>query len=567
MGGRPLSLADKLSEDNRNPDVDRSGFDAGIDGEAETEQNTVTVDYEKVTDIRSAIVDAVKTKYADDEDIILAIVNYPVSEKENLDAVLENQNVRLPSYVSVKDQKLNYLIAMSQCPGHIGLVDTTISILNRKLGFGYDYIVRHAERSSLYDYTVVSDIGVSPLFKKAYYNTMKKAYKSDCSPTIIEIAWTQSMADVKRKVELLHQQSKFQCEQTVVLCLNLDSLTLNAQVLDFTVQSLIWVATEKSHLFCSVDCLALYKCLRYKINEKIDLTESFIAFLVSMKGRSFDEFLAESRFQLKGDAETLYVIYFPGIDARLLNAERYLEELYGCQISLPNSPSSEQQYCWELSGIEGEAKLDDFQRCFQLLSTFVIQDFDVRMSDFLSDKRVEFSLRTRALRGHDTVPTIGTQPMSRFDKDDLNDLYLLCLRHHLESLWRLPVLGFGYRCLTRAGLEWHLTLRGIADVAGDDQTLINRLEEYDRNRVGDEDLVFIPLTGGRVLCLPRPLGKIGRNYYMIVPSEEHVTKQLLFQIVGTCDPNISHKNLFRKAVEISGKKTWNNVDTNAIELS
>ncbi|KAA8905654.1 hypothetical protein TRICI_005260 [Trichomonascus ciferrii] len=283
QGCSELSLADKLCRDNRNPDVDHPGFDAGIYGEAETEQNTVTVDYEKVTDIRSAIEDAVKTKYADDEDVILAIVNYPISEKENLDAVLQNQNVRLPSYVSVKDQKLNYFIAMSQTPGHIGLVKNIMGMLDLKLGGGSDYIVQ-AERSTLYDCSVVSDVGVSSFFKMWYYNNTTEAYKCDCSPVVVEFAWTQSMADVKRKVELLHQQNKFQCEQTVALCPNLDSLTLKVQVLDFTVQSLIWVAREKSHLFGFVDSLAFYKCLRYKISEQIDLTESFIALLVSMKG-------------------------------------------------------------------------------------------------------------------------------------------------------------------------------------------------------------------------------------------------------------------------------------------
>ncbi|KAA8904194.1 hypothetical protein TRICI_005569 [Trichomonascus ciferrii] len=488
QGCSELSLADKLSGDNRNPDVDHSGFDAGFGDEAETEQNIVTVDYEKVTDIRSAIEDAVKIKYADDEDTILAIVNYPISEKENLDAALENQNVRRPSYVSVKDQKLNYFIVMSQTPGHIGLVKNIRSMLDEKLGNGRDYILEPEERSTLYDCSVISDVGVSSIFKKWYYNDTTESYKSECSPTVIEVAWTQSMADVRRTVELLHQQSKFQCEQTVVLCLNSGSLTLKVQVLDFTVQSLIWVAREKSHLFGFEDCLAFYKCLRYKISEQIDLTECFIALMVSMKGRSFDEFWAESLIKPKWIAGTLYRNYFPGVDAHILNAERYLEELYDCERTLPTSLSSEKQRCWELSLIEGEAELDDFEQCFLLMSTFVIQDFDVRMSDFLSEKRIEFSLRTRALRGHDTVPTMGTQPMLRFDKDDLNDL-----------------------CLTRAGLKWHLTLRGITDLAGDNQTLINRLEEYDRNMVdmvGDKDRVFVPLTEGRVLSIPRPLGKI-----------------------------------------------------------
>ncbi|KAA8905311.1 hypothetical protein TRICI_005330 [Trichomonascus ciferrii] len=344
-----LYLGDRVYGGKQNPDVDPPGFDAGIAGEAETEQNTVTVDYEKVTDIRSAIVDAVRTKSTEDEDIIIAIVNYPISEKENLDAVLESQYVRHPSYVSVKDQKLNYFIVILQSRGHIGLVRAIMFRLKKKLGDRTDYDVEKADEGSLYECTVVSDIGVLSLFKKVYYNKINGAYKSGCSPTVFEIAWMQSTADAKGKV----------------------------QVLDFTVQKPVWVAIEKSHLFCPVDRLAFYKCLFYKISEQIDITESFVAFLVRMRGRSFDEVFAESDIGVKAVAEELYDSYFPRLADQLQSAELYLAELRGYQDSLWRRLETEQQQCWHNSDV---AKVEDFELCFELMSRFVIQGFDVCMS-------------------------------------------------------------------------------------------------------------------------------------------------------------------------------------------
>lgn len=111
--------------------------------------------------------------------------------------------------------------------------------------------------------------------------------------------------------------------------------------------------------------------------------------------------------------------------------------------------------------------------------------------------------------------------------------------------------------LSNTGLKWHLRMRSIADVTGDDKRLINRLEEYDRNRHGNVEGLLITLAGDRVMLLPRPLGKIGPNYYMIVPTESMSLESCFSKSWEPMIKISATKPYSTKLFSLSGKKAGN----------
>ncbi|KAA8904282.1 hypothetical protein TRICI_005508 [Trichomonascus ciferrii] len=563
--GRTTPLAESLSGlhleqewkkcDNRNPDDLTSSFDA----EAER-QNTVTVDCsQELQSLESVLVEAIKKKHSPGEEIILEIVNCPSDRKDEVEAILQREEVRRPSDISFDGNGYHYTIIMVQSDGHRHLVEAIVNVLIRIFGHSPDYRIVMEDPGKLMEYSAISDIGISSSFRKNYYtNGLPGTYSgSRCPSTIVEVAWSQSMNNVQAKVERWHHDTKFQCEMSLIFCLNFQSMTLKVRLLDFTFRSLVQVAHEASASFDTENRIKFFKCLRYKAEEQRNLTLDFQTCLITMENcSSFEDFRMAYRKLDEEWAWEIYEVYSSDVESYLNDATDYLLEITGTMYEMPGMLSPDARRDWESSQNE-EANMDDFEKCLQLMSGKVSQSFDLNMSDFLSDTWLEVGLVTRALRGHD----IGAEGYAMLNKDFLRSLYCRALKDYVATLWRLPI---SYTDLTSEGLKWHMNLRGLEARPGEgDQDMVDRLRVYDRHSEsveGNADTILVSCLDGGELRAPRPIGKIGNLLYMIVRSCEQVKKDKLRLMAGVIEDNGDDKNLFEEVVRATGRKTWNGID-------
>ncbi|KAA8910719.1 hypothetical protein TRICI_004066 [Trichomonascus ciferrii] len=367
-----------------------------------------------------------------------------------------------------------------------------------------------------------SDIGVSPSFKRNYYKLSPREYTaSNCPPTIIEVAWTQSMNNVQAKVERWHHYTKLQCEVSVIFCLNFGSMDLVVQVLDFTFRSLVQVAHEASCSFDTVNRVKFFRCLRSKAEEQKNLTRDFQMCLINMKNSSSFEEFSMAHFDLGYiRAQQIYSAYSSDVESYLNDANDYLLEIEGSMNEMSGNLSPDAQSDWKLSQNE-KANMDDFEKCVQLMKGYTM-----------------------------------------LDKRYLRDIYCEVLEDYVDTLWRLPI---SYTDLTSEGLKWHMNLRGLEALPEEgDQDIYDRLRAYDRLSESVEDyadIILVSCADGDVLRVPRLFGKIGNLHYMMVRSCEQVKIDKLRLISGVFEDNgVKKEDLFERVVRAAGTKSWEGID-------